>query len=398
MPRSKDIALLTLLGLACWAKAASDDIPNDSVAKRGPSEVSSQGSLEVSDEILTGSVYTDMFKFGPAINSLIAATLISGVPTLLLVIAPANLTGYKLIILVSFALGGLLGTIFLHLLPSVFLGGDGHSDELLIVETDSFTVTVLGASVFIGFMVFFVIDKTLRIVQSEGAAESEELKPEPTKTVKVKSSGSEKSATKATKRKNKKDKVEEKAVDEGHSHSHGHSHSSKTSAYLNTLSDFAHSISESLALTSTFYLSAREGASICLLLLVHEIPHQIGDYALMMQGGFTRKQAITSQIVVASGTYLGTLLGIALQYSSKNNSWDPDMASASTAVGILGSSIQWAHVTIPFTTGNFLYIAYSVLSELLEVDPAAPQKESVKQFLVQLTFIGLGFSSVLYLD
>ncbi|KAJ2526489.1 hypothetical protein EV175_007646, partial [Coemansia sp. RSA 1933] len=63
--------------------------------------------------------------------------------------------------MVAFAVGGLLGDVFLHLMPHMFADHD-HTDH-----ADSHTRnTVYGCTVFLGLIVFFVVDKFMRLLGS----------------------------------------------------------------------------------------------------------------------------------------------------------------------------------------------------------------------------------------
>jgi solute carrier family 39 (zinc transporter), member 7 len=42
--------------------------------------------------------------------------------------------------------------------------------------------------------------------------------------------------------------------------------------------------------------------------LLHEVPHEIGDFAILLQSGFTRKQAMLAQLVTAVGAMIGRVL------------------------------------------------------------------------------------------
>ncbi|QPG76739.1 hypothetical protein FOA43_004133 [Brettanomyces nanus] len=256
---------------------------------------------------------------------------------------PAQITGSGLSNLVSFAFGGLLGDIFLHLLPETFTqsGTDvlGH-----------------GLGLFMGFMMFFMVDKSLRIVLHNPG---------------------------------------EKPLN-NHNHSHTHEispdTSAKTLAYLNLISDFAHNITDGLALSSAFYTSQAASYRSTLALLLHELPHQIGDFGLLIQSGFSKRQAIASQFITSSGAYLGVFLGIVIQQGCVLSFTSPKLTS------ILGYNFSFNDLTMPFTTGGFIYIAFSILPELLEIPPHAANKKATIRFLSDLCFICIGFFSLFYME
>lgn len=66
-------------------------------------------------------------------------------------------------------------------------------------------------------------------------------------------------------------------------------------------------------MSASFYASPTIGATTTVAVFFHEIPHEVGDFALLVQSGFTKRQAMASQFVTAIGALLGTLIGIAVQ-------------------------------------------------------------------------------------
>jgi hypothetical protein len=77
--------------------------------------------------------------------------------------------------------------------------------------------------------------------------------------------------------------------------------------------DFTHNITDGLAMSASFYASPTIGATTTVAVFFHEIPHEVGDFALLVQSGFSKRAAMGSQFVTAIGALLGTLIGIAVQ-------------------------------------------------------------------------------------
>jgi len=103
-----------------------------------------------------------------------------------------------------------------------------------------------------------------------------------------------------------------------------------------------------------------------MLILIHEVPHEIGDFAILVQSGFTKKDAMNFQLVTALGALLGT-------------------ATSVMAGGLLESATQ---SILPFTAGGFIYIAtVSVIPELLSGDSSLWQ--GCKEIIALCTGIAL---------
>lgn len=94
------------------------------------------------------------------------------------------------------------------------------------------------------------------------------------------------------------------------------------------------------------------GIVTTITILLHEVPHEIGDYAILIQSGCSRKNAMMLQLTTAVGALVGTVISLLFQGSVEET----------------GSS--WV---LPFTAGGFIYIALvSVIPELL--NESKPQK------------------------
>jgi zinc transporter 7 len=139
----------------------------------------------------------------------------------------------------------------------------------------------------------------------------------------------------------------------------------KLGGYLNLIADFTHNITDGLAMSSSFYASPTIGATTTVAVFFHEIPHEVGDFALLIQSGFSKKEAMGAQFITAIGALLGTCIGIAVQEYGGNSS-----SVGGSAPGLFGTSLQWGDMLLPFTAGTFLYVGtVAVIPELLETGP-----------------------------
>jgi zinc transporter ZupT len=71
--------------------------------------------------------------------------------------------------------------------------------------------------------------------------------------------------------------------------------------------------------------------------LLHEIPHEIGDFVILLKSGLNYREAAMAQAITAFGGIFGAIF--ALEYSSAEQA---------------GNACSWI---LPFTSGCFIYIS-----------------------------------------
>ena len=161
----------------------------------------------------------------------------------------------------------------------------------------------------------------------------------------------------------------------------------KLSAYLNLIADFTHNITDGLALSSSFYASPTLGATTTVAVFFHEIPHEVGDFALLIQSGFSKNMAMGAQFLTALGAFLGTCLGIAVQELGKSGS--SAVSGEVRSKGLAGTGLGWGDMLLPFTAGTFLYVGtVAVIPELLETGPN--RNEEVKKTVYHFIAVAVG--------
>lgn len=129
---------------------------------------------------------------------------------------------------------------------------------------------------------------------------------------------------------------------EHHDHeSHMHHHTA--SRYFILVGDGLHNFVDGVAIASAFLVDPALGVAATIAVAAHELPHEIGDYAILIRGGYSRAKALLYNFV--SG--LTALLGAVAVFSFE-----------SVAVDNLG-------LLLGLVAGMFVYIAaVNLLPEL----------------------------------
>uniref|UniRef100_A0A3P9QHB8 Zinc transporter ZIP13 n=1 Tax=Poecilia reticulata TaxID=8081 RepID=A0A3P9QHB8_POERE len=158
----------------------------------------------------------------------------------------------KLKQLLSFAIGGLLGDVFLHLLPEAWAlsGPPGGSQT----SKHNHYMTQ-GLWVLIGLFAFHLLEK---MFPNEDGLED-------------------------------------------------------TSGYLNLLANCIDNFTHGLAVAGSFSVSKKVGFLTTFAILLHEIPHEVGDFAILLRAGFDRWSAARMQLSTALVGVLGACFALCAQ-------------------------------------------------------------------------------------
>ncbi|MFI2809954.1 MULTISPECIES: ZIP family metal transporter [Microbulbifer] len=96
-------------------------------------------------------------------------------------------------------------------------------------------------------------------------------------------------------------------------HSHGtHSNSREPVTYLILLGDGIHNFIGGLAVASTFLIDARAGIAAWLAAAAHEVPQELGDFGVLVHGGWSRRRALAWNFISGLTFPLGALLAYLL--------------------------------------------------------------------------------------
>jgi zinc and cadmium transporter len=139
----------------------------------------------------------------------------------------------------------------------------------------------------------------------------------------------------------------------------------RTDGYLVWLGDSAENILDGIVIGTAFLISIPVGIAATITIFLHEIPIELGDYAVMRHAGFSRRKALLANFL--SG--LLSLVGIVFAYFLGT---------------VLGSFVFFATA---FAAGAFLYIAGCIL--VPHVRQEAESGGGVQYFLMSLVGVAL---------
>lgn len=115
---------------------------------------------------------------------------------------------------------------------------------------------------------------------------------------------------------------------------------------------------------------------ILILDTVHEIPHEVGDFAILLRSGFSRWDAAKAQLLTAGAGLVGALVAI----------------GGTNVTSAMEARTSWI---MPFTAGGFLHISLvTVLPDLLKENDS---KESIKQLTALIAGIAvMAFMTIVF--
>jgi zinc and cadmium transporter len=209
-----------------------------------------------------------------------------------------------LLYLVGFAAGALFGDALIHLLPEA-------------TEKFGFTLEV-SLAVIAGILVMFIVEKIIHWRHCHYLHEEEQGQP----------------------------------------HKHPF-------AMTNLVGDMVHNFIDGLVIGAAYLVSVPVGIATTLAVVFHEIPQEIGDFGVLLHGGFSVREALVINLLTALTAILGAVAVFALGNFADGLSF-------------------WL---VPFAAGNFLYIAGSDL--IPELHKEVDSRVSFFQLVSVLLGIGV---------
>ncbi len=185
-------------------------------------------------------------------------------------------------VLVSYAIGALLGASLLEVLPeAVEMGGD---------------IDVVAQALLGGILLFFLLEKLVLWRHCH-------------------------------------EEVCEAHGTPGAPQAHGHHHDHGRSGLMITVGDTFHNFVDGIIIAGAFLVDFRLGVVTALAIIAHEIPQEIGDFLILLHSGYTRTQALLLNFVTGVATLLGALAGYFALSSLKD--WTPAL------LGVAGASMLY---------------------------------------------------------
>jgi zinc and cadmium transporter len=153
--------------------------------------------------------------------------------------------------LISYAIGALLGAVFLEILPEAFsLSGNPKS---------------MAATILFGIMLFFVLEKLVLWRHCHG------------------------------------EECEVHAVND-HGHDHGRS------GMMIMVGDTFHNFVDGILIAAAFLADFKLGTVTALAIIAHEIPQEVGDFLILLHSGYTRRQALLFNLLSSVATMIGGVI------------------------------------------------------------------------------------------
>jgi len=230
-----------------------------------------------------------------------------------------------LFILIAFATGTILATALFDLIPEAI-----HHMEELIMEGIAIVESYVFFFIILGFVIFFIINRF--IYWFHGHAHEQENKM-----------------------------VCYENVIEGKNQLVQKENQIKSFALLNLFGDGLHNLLDGIVMMVAFMNSIPLGIVITLAVAFHELPQEVGDFGILVYGGFTKKRALLFNFLSGMIALFGGLFAFIVSNINE----------------IFNLFI------LAFAGGGFLYLASTeLLPELIE------QKDLKKSIIQALIFIG----------
>ena len=156
--------------------------------------------------------------------------------------------------------------------------------------------------------------------------------------------------------------VLEKFIHWHHCHDPKHVGHTHPVGALILMGDALHNFVDGLAIGAAYIVSTQLGITTTIAIIVHEIPQEVSDFAILLHAGYSRSKALFLNFLSALTAVLGAIAAFVL-------------------TGI-GDHVEM--IILPIMAGGFIYIA---ASDLL---PRLQKETAVRKSAIQFVMIALG--------
>lgn len=154
-----------------------------------------------------------------------------------------------------------------------------------------------------------------------------------------------------------------------HHHAHGHdAHEARRGGVPILVGDAFHNFADGAVIAGAFLVDVQLGVLATLAVLAHEIPHEVGDFMILLNAGYTRRRAFLFNLLSGMAAVLGGVVGYF----------------------VLDSTQTLLPYMLMVAAASFVYIA---LSDLL---PEMMRRSSLMQSLpdVGLVLLGVAIAAI----
>lgn len=153
--------------------------------------------------------------------------------------------------------------------------------------------------------------------------------------------------------------VLEKFIHWHHCHDIACQEHNESFSYVIMIGDAAHNFIDGMIIAASFMVSVPIGIATTVAVILHEIPHEIGDFASMLYGGFSKVKALWYNFLAGIVAVLGAIL-----------------------VLIIGQSFaDLTYYLVPFAAGGFIYVASA------DIIPELHKSTKISHSILQLACI-----------
>lgn len=140
-------------------------------------------------------------------------------------------------------------------------------------------------------------------------------------------------------------------------------------AWMNLFGDIAHNFIDGLIIGAAYLVSIPVGVATSIAVLLHEIPQEIGDFGVLLHGGFSKAKALLLNFLVSFTAVIGVVVAL-----------------------IVGDYVEdMTAFLLPFAAGGFIYIASA------DLIPEMHKQVKISQSLLQFFFFLIGIGLMLLL-